>query len=196
MKNCNNAENIMARSAADPVIYDRKYVNLVIVSRLSKEKGIDRAVLTAAELMKHNIPFKLHIIGNGSEYYSIQDLIKKNKLTDTVILYGDQSNPYRFMKNADILLITSYHEAAGLVIDEARILCLPVLSVKTISAEEMIGEHGWICENSIEAFREKLLFSLKNKHLLEGKKRELSYLKYKCAAAEQFDNLTEREITE
>ena len=50
------------------------------------------------------------------------------------------------------MLITSYHEAAPLVIDEARFLNVPIVSVRTTSSEDMIlsTHSGFVCENNLE----------------------------------------------
>ena len=76
------------------------------------------------------------------------------------------------MKNADLFLLTSYHEAAPLVIEEARCLGLPVLTVNTTSSHEMVTQEntGWVCENSQEALEEALIKCLANKNLLHEKR--------------------------
>ena len=76
--------------------------------------------------------------------------IRKNDLSDCIFLHGYDSNPYRYLKNADLFLLPSRNEAAGLVIDEARSLGVPVLSTRTVAAEETLSFHdcGWVCENS------------------------------------------------
>ena len=60
------------------------------------------------------------------------------------------------MRGADLLLISSFHEAAPMVIDEAACLGLPTLSVKTTSCDEMLKDCGLVCENSQEGIGEAL----------------------------------------
>jgi len=66
------------------------------------------------------------------------------------------------MKNADLFLMTSYHEAAPMVIDEARALGLPILTTETTSAHDMVTDRhcGWVCENSQSAINTALLTAL------------------------------------
>lgn len=52
---------------------------------------------------------------------------KENPKTD-LILISDDSNPYRWMKNADCLVISSKSEASPNVLREALFLCTPVIS--------------------------------------------------------------------
>ena len=73
------------------------------------------------------------------------------------------------MRNADLLLITSYHEAAPMVIDEARCLGLPVLSTATTSAQEMILDRdcGWVCDNDQLSINHSLKKVLQNRSTIE-----------------------------
>ena len=68
------------------------------------------------------------------------------------------------MKNADLLLLPSRHEAAPMVFDEARCLFLPVLTTDTCSAYEMVADAGagWVCENSIQGISHELERILSN----------------------------------
>lgn len=60
-------------------------------------------------------------------------------------------NPYVYMKQADYVVVSSYHEAAPMVFDEAKTLGVPVIATETTSAREMLGEqYGIVCDNSTE----------------------------------------------
>ena len=62
-------------------------------------------------------------------------------------IHGSQLNPYRYMKNAKLLLLPSYHEAAPMVFQEAIALEVPILTTDTTSAMEMVVNQGagWVC---------------------------------------------------
>jgi len=83
-------------------------------------------------------------------------LAMEKGMTQSVFFYGEQTNPYRYMKNADLLLMTSFHEAAPMVIDEAVSLGIPVLTAETTSSQEMVhGRHcGRVCPNTREGINE------------------------------------------
>lgn len=175
VKNFHRQQMIKKMSFENPVIYDPDRFHVVVVGRLAHEKAVDRAIKAAAHGIAEKFPISLHIIGGGNRMDSLKELTVSLNIQDVVHFYGEQQNPYRFMTNADLLLVTSYHEAAPLVIDEARIIGLPVLTVKTTSSREMVLERhcGWVCENSQEGINECMIEILNHKTLLEQMKSSL-----------------------
>ena len=89
---------------------------------------------------------------------SLRQMVRERNLENHVKFHGQQGNPYRYLKNADLFLLTSYHEAAPMVIEEARCLGVPVLSTEIISTKEMVteAEAGWVCDNDQQALNEAL----------------------------------------
>lgn len=112
-----------------------------------------------------------HIIGGDINTAPIefQNLMKEYNLEEYIIFHGNQNNPYRFMRNADLLLIPSYHEAAPMVYEEARCLNLPILTTRTLSADELVSsnEIGMVCENSDDAIESALRNVLTQPDMLE-----------------------------
>lgn len=184
VRNFNRFDEIRSMACEDPTEYDSSVTNVIMVARLSHTKGIDRAIKAISYCIKKDHKVMLHIVGGGSLQGALQELAKDEGVEKNVIFYGEQSNPYRYMKNADLLLMASYHEAAPMVIDEAGCLCLPVLSTRTTSTDEMITDvdSGWVCENSQEALNEALDAILSDKNALAKLKNELT--------ARQTDNST------
>ena len=132
----------------DPYCYDENYINLVSVARLSGEKGIDRAIEALHNSNRSNLRY--YIVGDGPQRSALIDLVSRYGMGNQVFFLGEQKNPYRFMLNADYLLVPSLHEAAPMVFDEAKVLGLNVISTNTTSAIEMISDGGIICDNSLE----------------------------------------------
>ncbi len=129
--------------------YDEQYINLVSVARLSPEKGIDRAIEALYGCKRDDIRY--YIVGSGPQKGKLQELVSEYNLENQVFFLGEQKNPYRYLVNADYLLVPSLHEAAPMVFDEANVLGLKVITTNTTSAMEMIGtENGIVCENSLD----------------------------------------------
>lgn len=124
-------------------------INLFSIARLSKEKGIARAVRALAKSEREDICY--YIIGDGPEKEEILNIIADKGLKSRIFLLGAKKEPLPFLKNADYLLVPSYNEAAPMVFDEAKALDVPVISTNTTSAEEMLTNiNDMICENSEE----------------------------------------------
>ena len=135
--------------------FDESFVNVVLIARLSGEKGILRAIDALVQSNRKDIRY--YIIGEGPQKEEIAQLIRKYQLDRRVTLLGEQSDPYQYLAQADWLLVPSFHEAAPMVFDEAKLLGIQVITTNTTSAEEMIGrEHGIICENSTDGIVDAL----------------------------------------
>lgn len=160
--------------------YEEEFVNLVLVARLSKEKGIDRAINALYCSGRNDIRY--YIIGNGPQKEEIENQIKENHLENRVFLLGEQKNPYRYMVNADYLLVPSLNEAAPMVFDEAKTLGLNIITTDTTSAVEMVGNDGGIvCKNSVEGIKDALLkvakVALKDKAVVNNDIQQKQFLK-------------------
>lgn len=146
--NCQDYEDVIKKSEQNPVSYCLKTPTIVSVSRLSAEKGIERALRVFARLKKENLNFEWHIIGDGEEKEALRSLAMEQGLSKNLIFEGNTTNPYRYMKNADIFFLPSYHEAAPMVIGEALCLGIPILTTDTSSAYELVGTHGIVCQTT------------------------------------------------
>lgn len=154
VRNCHRFDQIEALADTDTVTYPDGCLHILTVARLAHEKGVERAIDAAAYLKEKNISFCLHVVGTGA----MEPMLRKRAEGLPVVFHGEQANPYRFMKNVDLLLLTSFYEAAPMVIEEAALLSLPVLTTQTTSSEEMVvrSGNGFVCENSQQAINETL----------------------------------------
>jgi glycosyltransferase involved in cell wall biosynthesis len=194
VRNCNNIAEIRSLSEEDTVLYDENRLNVLCAARFSPRKGIDRAIIAAKEMLQQGIPITLHILGSGIMETQLKSMVQEYGLQEYVNFYGEQGNPYRYMKNADLFLLTSFHEAAPMVIDEAYILGVPILTTRTNSSDEMVTARncGWVCENSQEALNQALAEVLRNEtQLKEMKKRLREQSPDNAMALSQFYDLIE-----
>lgn len=192
VRNCHRFDEIRALADDGALEYDEEYVNAVLVARLSHEKGIERALEAVKYSAECGASVRLHIVGGGSMKRELTDLAKNMGISDSVFFYGEQSNPYRYMKNADLLLISSYHEAAPMVIDEARSLGVPILTTETTSSRDMVSDMGcgFVCENSTAALCEKLYEVASGREGLASLKTKLKDIGADNAdALRQFDEI-------
>ena len=81
---------------------------------------------------------KLVLLGKGKDEKEIHALIKKYSLSDRVIVAGFHTNPYPWIKNARLLVVTSRYEGFGNVLVEAMSLGTPTLSTNCGGPSEIL----------------------------------------------------------
>lgn len=99
------------------IFFNKQKINIIAVGRLAKSKGYERMLQVFSLLDKNN--FNLTILGEGSMKNELLDLSEKLGISEHVCFKGYASNPYKYVKNADIFLITSYSEGFSNAVVEA-----------------------------------------------------------------------------
>lgn len=136
----------------NPMVKDERF-KLVTVARLSHAKGIDNAI-KALKLLKekgyNNIAW--YVVGYGGDEDNLKQLIASTGLKRDFILLGKKTNPYPFMKEADLYVQPSRYEGKAVTVGEAQILGKPVLITNYPTAPSQVkdGVDGIICELSVE----------------------------------------------
>ncbi len=126
-----NGEKIIELSKEESnVLLDSNELNLVSVGRLHEMKGYDRLIDTIYKLKSDGIfdNVKLRIYGDGPLFESLNQKISDLKLTNDIFLMGSVMNPYKYIKNSDLFILSSIYEPFGLVIVESLTLGVPVLA--------------------------------------------------------------------
>ena len=114
-----------------------------------KAKRFSRIIKASDKLKKEGYKFSVIIIGDGKDFKIYQDMVNDLEINDYVHLLGKKINPYPYIKNSSALILSSAYEGYGIVIDEARILNVPVISTDVADAKEIMNEgYGILCENS------------------------------------------------
>jgi len=112
----------------------------IIVSRLSKEKGVDIAINCWKEVVNQLPDAQLVILGEGTEKETLKHQITHLKLEKNIVLKGFIENPSDIMAESRLLIMPSRWEGFGFVLLEAMSCHLPCIAFKNTSAEEII-EH-------------------------------------------------------
>lgn len=177
--NFQDCEGIITLSNKEKIIFDNNKVNLVSASRLVELKGYLRTLKVLKKLKEEGINnFVWHILGDGTQREDIEKFISDNDMCDNIKLYGVVKNPYPYFKAADIVMLNSYHESYGLVLIESMIVGTPAFTTRTISAEEIVKNNGWVVENSEQGIYNGLKEILCNRTLIKNKKQELKSFQY------------------
>ncbi|MBT9089462.1 hypothetical protein BTJ35_08795 [Lactobacillus delbrueckii subsp. bulgaricus] len=157
-----------------PTEYDPTKFKVLSVGRLNPQKGFDIAIEAAAIFKKLNIPFQWIIIGEGKQRKYLQGLIDKYKLKSCVSLIGVKENPYPYMRLADILVQSSRYEGKSVVLDEAKMLGLPVIATNYPTVRDQVNDQwGYIVDMNAKSIAEQLLYVSNNRNELIKKKKLL-----------------------
>ena len=149
--------------------YTGDMLHIVSVGRLAPEKHFENIIPVAKMLRDMSTDFVWHIVGDGSEQARLESLIVENDLKDHVILDGSKTNPYPYMKYADLFVHPSYVESQGLTVLEAMALGVPCVVTKSRGPCEYIedGVNGLLTEQSPESLAEEVLAILNDKKLYQ-----------------------------
>ncbi len=137
------------------------------VAGLYIRKGFDYASVALGELKKEGKKFVWFIVGDGPEKTEIKKLISDNGIEQETVFLYQQSNPYKFVKWADIFLLTSHAEGKSIAIEEAKLLEKPILITHFASALDQIepNKSGLIAEMSNISVVNELRRLIENKVL-------------------------------
>lgn len=165
------------------IIINKKDINFVSVGRLHEQKGYDILIKVINELKINNkLPhnFKLRIYGDGPQKENLENLIKEFKLEENIFLMGKVMNPYKYLKNNDLFILSSRYEPFGLVIIEALTLGIPVLATQNHATDKIIKHktNGYITENSHKGMYNGLNYILNNLKEIELYKENLNEYSY------------------
>lgn len=127
---------------------------LLTVSRVAKEKSIDKLILNHKKLIDENMNLKLVIVGDGPDMDELKNLVKEQNLEKYVIFVGkvpldDVKYYYRI---ANVFVTASITETQGLTVVEAIASSLPVIAINDDSFKMSVidGLNGYLFNNDDE----------------------------------------------
>lgn len=168
----NTVDDAAIREKAEltlPALPAKRRLTVAAVGRLSEEKCYDRLIRVHKQLLDAGLAHDLWIVGEGDQRGVLEALIAELGLTDSVKLFGFQSNPYPFMKAADLLVCSSRYEGLSTFVTEGLVLGKPIVTTECSGMRELLGdsEYGLIVENEEEALREGIERLLRDAALRE-----------------------------
>lgn len=185
ISNINNIKHITQKG--NEFIKKNDVFTIISVGRvINNHKGFDRLLEVIKNLNDENIEVILWIIGVGIDLHILQEYVNHNNMTNVKFL-GNQANPYKYIKNANLFVCPSRYEGYGLVIAESLILGTPVLSTNCTGPCEILdnGKYGMIVENSVDGLYNGIKRMLRDKVL---------YKHYKEQSIKRMDFFNEEKI--
>lgn len=149
------------------VTFDRNYINVIMVGRPSKTKGYDFAIEACFNLKKDGYKIRFYSIGTSDEINNFKKMVHKLNLENEFLFIGETNNPYSFMRQADIYIHPSRFEGKSVAIDEAKILCKPIILTNFTTAKDHInnGINGLIVDMNTNGVYEGIKSLIDNKGL-------------------------------
>lgn len=175
----NTVETDVIRNKSKESIEDLEFkedeINIVSVAKLMKSKGYDRLVRIQKKLLDNGFRTHVYIIGKGEEQNHLEKMIEENDIGDSWTFVGFKSNPYKYVKNADLYVCSSRKEGFSTAVTEALIVGTPVVSTNCSGATELLGsdnEFGIVTENNEKALYEGIKKMISKKSVLKFYKNQ------------------------
>ena len=152
----NPIDTVYIECKANSVVDLKKKENVfyyIAVGRFTREKGFERLLRIRTKLIRMGYKIELWILGKGELQEELESIIKTEHIEDSVKLLGFQNNPYKYMKQSDLYICSSYIEGLSTTVIEALALGIPVLTTECPGMAELLGnsEYGIIVENEESA---------------------------------------------
>lgn len=164
--NLMRVEDILAKATNEPSPFQatQATINVLAVGRMYPQKGFERLVQAHKKLIDQGFNYHLHFVGEGIEQKPLELAIKTAGLSEYTTFWGVQKNPYKFMKNADLFILSSRYEGLPTVCIEAFLCGTPIVSTKVAGIYEIFKDQdvGLITENSTDGVYQGLKIALEN----------------------------------
>ncbi len=111
---------------------------VISMGRLVPQKGFQYLIEGFKKVSEKFSETILVILGEGKLKGELEKLIKKLDLKEKVFLLGFQKNPFKFLKNSSLFVLSSIYEGFSNVLIEAMACSLPVISTDCPSGPKEI----------------------------------------------------------
>ncbi|WP_075483937.1 glycosyltransferase [Candidatus Pelagibacter communis] len=122
-------------------IFDASSLKILNIGRLTDQKD-HLTLLKAAKLIDKKLRPEIIIIGRGVNYNFLDEYIKKNNLGDFVKLHGFHQNAFKFIKDTNILVLTSKFEGLPNVLIEGQLFKKYIISTNCPTGPKEILMNG------------------------------------------------------
>lgn len=140
---------IIELASQEPIPTSR--FTICTVGRLEEVKQQKLMIKLLSVLKERAVDVDLWLVGVGRVEQELREQAKRLAVDDRVRFWGFQSNPYRFIKSADVFMLTSLTEGFAIVICEALSLGKPIVSTNVVGPKELLSAGvGILCDTEEE----------------------------------------------
>lgn len=172
---CNNPINIeqIISSSNEKIEMEDEFnsfdgIKFINIGRMSHEKDQLKLIDAFSEVHSKHTNTRLFILGDGVLKVDLEERIKALSLTQSVFLLGQKLNPFPYLKQADIFVLSSNHEGQPMVLLESLTLGTSIIATDIVGNRSILGEHyGLLVENSKQGLIDGM-----NQYIEEGTKKD------------------------
>ena len=146
-------------------------VHFLYLGRIMKEKGMDELFTAVSKLHKEGAQFVLDLVGFFEDEYKEQVEHLQNE--GIAVFHGFQQDPRPYYKNADCIVLPSYHEGMSNVLLEAAATGRPLITSDIPGCREAVedGNTGFLVqvknsESLYEAMKKVLKMSAEEREAM------------------------------
>lgn len=129
-----------------PPIDRKRSFNIICVSRMVHDKGLEDAISAMAEIVDKYPEAILYLVGDGPLHQELENQVSVLSLQKNVIFTGFIKNNelIDYYHNSDVYLLPSWNEAFPMVLFEAMASGLPIVSTYVGMVPEIVTEENGI----------------------------------------------------
>jgi glycosyltransferase involved in cell wall biosynthesis len=159
----------------------KKHLKLINIGRLVDQKD-QLTILKALKIIKKKLNFKLLIVGSGTYKIKLEKFINKENMSHCVKIIPFQKNPFKFIKKADLFILSSKFEGLPNVLLEAQTLKKYIISTNCPTGPNEILSGGSLGDlvkvKDYKKLASKIMWFSKNKNKkIISKKIDASFKK-------------------
>ncbi len=150
-----DADSVRAR-ADDPAAWQlppaaEGTTTFLSAGRLSSAKNFPRLVAAFARVHEEHPRTRLVILGEGPDRAAVEAQVDSCGVADCVLLAGHQTNPFPAMAASDCFVMSSDHEGQPMVILEALVLGVPVITTRFASVDSALpAGQGLVVDRGVD----------------------------------------------
>lgn len=159
-----------SKEKLDDFVFESGKTNIISVGTFKEKKGFMRLLNIVSKLVDEGYKVNLYLLGKGEQEKKYIEFINERKLQDNVTIIGFKSNPYKYVRNADLFVCSSYSEGYSTAVTESLIVGTPVITTLCSGMEEMLGldsYYGVITKNDETSLYEGIKGFLDKPEMLE-----------------------------
>ncbi|MGL5417379.1 MAG: CDP-glycerol glycerophosphotransferase family protein [Clostridium sp.] len=170
---------------------NNKEINFINIGRMSPEKDQIKLIYAFNTVVNSYSNTKLYMLGDGILKNEIENVIKKLKLEEKVILTGQIKNPFTIVKECNCFVLSSNHEGQPMVLLENLILNKDIIATDIPGNRSVLEEgYGKLVNNDEESLATEMLKYCKTKKI---NRKKFDYVKYNEEAMKMFYKVIELE---